>query len=720
MRMRMIISNCMIIGMLAVLTVGCERPSEPGTPAAGEEQTGKAQAGEEGDEVTAQLIAREQLFGNPRRTSGRVSPDGRHLSFLAPHNGVLNVWVGSVLDPAGAEPVTDDDTRGIRRYFWAHTSEHVIYLQDKGGDENWRVYSVDLDSGEETDLTPLEDVAARVQHVSPRHPEEILVGLNDRDESLHDIYRVNILSGQRDLVEENPGFSGYLTDDEYNVRGAMKMLEDGSERYLRRDDEGEWQEWFTVPHEDTLATAPIGFDAAGGTLYMYDSRDRNTAALVAMDVASGEFEVLLENEDADVSDVTRHPVSRRVEAAAVDYTRKEWTVLDDDYADDFDALAEAADGELSIHTRTRDDNEWVVGYEQADEPPQYYRYDRNSGTVTFLFATRPGLSDEALMEMNPVTIESRDGLDLVSYLTLPPVPRAEEGSLEPEEPVPMVLLVHGGPWGRDSYGFNNHHQWLANRGYAVLSVNFRGSTGFGKDFINAGDQEWAGRMHDDLIDAVEWAVDKGIATKDQVAIMGGSYGGYATLVGLTFTPEAFACGVDIVGPSNLNTLLESIPPYWEPVFELFARRVGDPRTEEGRKLLAERSPLSRVDRITKPLLIGQGANDPRVKQAESDQIVEAMQDRNIPVTYVLFPDEGHGFARPENSLAFNAVAEAFLGECLGGHVEPIGDDFEGSSIRVPEGAGHVPGLEPALEALPERDAGEGGPAGEPAEEAVEG
>lgn len=706
-----------VIGTLALLLAACQQEDGQQQVADPAAQPGRPDA-EQQDQPD--LIPREMLFGNPQRSTGRLSPDGRHLSFLAPHQGVLNVFVGSVLDPAGAEAVTDDDTRGIRRYFWAHTSDHIIYLQDKGGDENWRVYSVDLETGEETDLTPLEGVAAQIQQVSPRHPEEILVGLNDRDKSLHDIYRVNILTGERELVEQNPGYAGYLTDDEYNVRVAMEMLEDGSQRYLRRDDEGAWQEWFTVPHEDTLATSPIGFDAEGETLYLYDSRGRNTAALVAMDVASGDTEVLLEDEDADVSDVTRHPVSRRVQAAAVDYTRKEWTVLDDELAGDFEALREANDGELSIHTRTRNDNEWVVGYEQADKPYQYYRYDRNSGTVTFLFATRPDLTGRALMEMHPVTIESRDGLDLVSYLTLPPVPRAGEGSIQPEDPVPMVLLVHGGPWGRDTYGYNSHHQWLANRGYAVLSVNFRGSTGLGKDFINAGDKEWAGKMHDDLIDAVEWAVDRGITTKDQVAIMGGSYGGYATLVGLTFTPERFACGVDIVGPSNLNTLLNSIPPYWKPMFELFATRVGDPRTEEGKALLKERSPLTHVEQIEKPLLIGQGANDPRVKQAESDQIVEAMQENDIPVTYVLFPDEGHGFARPENSLAFNAVAEAFLGECLDGYVEPIGDDFQGSSIRVPEGAGHVPGLEAALEALPDRESGESGQAGEPEEEEVEG
>ena len=288
--------------------------------------------------------------------------------------------------------------------------------------------------------------------------------------------------------------------------------------------------------------------------------------------------------------------------------------------------------------------------------------------------------------MRTAVLESRDGLDLVVYYTLPI-------DADGREPLPTVLFVHGGPWGRDSWGYNAHHQLLANRGYAVLSVNFRGSTGFGKAFVNAGDREWAGKMHDDLLDTVEWAIERRISDPDRIAIMGGSYGGYATLVGLTFTPDVFACGVDIVGPSNLNTLLDTVPPYWEPEIATMRARVGDNSTDEGRRFLTERSPLTHAGRITKPLLIAQGANDPRVKRAESDQIVEAMKSHGIPVTYVLFPDEGHGFARPENSLAFTALAEAFLSRCLGGRYEPIGDDFTGSSIRVVEGASGVPRLD---------------------------
>ncbi|MCH8166145.1 MAG: S9 family peptidase, partial [Planctomycetes bacterium] len=299
-----------------------------------------------------------------------------------------------------------------------------------------------------------------------------------------------------------------------------------------------------------------------------------------------------------------------------------------------------------------------------------------------------------LAPMDSEVIRARDRLKLVSYYTLP-VGSDADGDGRPEQPLPMVLWVHGGPWWRDFWGYDPVHQWLANRGYAVLSVNFRGSTGFGKKFINAANMEWGGRMQLDLLDGVRWAVKKKIADPQKVAIMGGSYGGYATLVGMTFTPETFACGVDIVGPSNLVTFMETMPPYWEPFVELWATRVGDHRTPEGRSFLAQRSPLTFADRIARPLLIGHGANDPRVKQAESDQIVEIMQEQNIPVTYVLYPDEGHGFARPENRLSFFAVAEAFLAEHLGGRYEPIGDDFEGSSISVPVGADQIPGLREA-------------------------
>jgi dipeptidyl aminopeptidase/acylaminoacyl peptidase len=389
------------------------------------------------------------------------------------------------------------------------------------------------------------------------------------------------------------------------------------------------------------------------------------------------------------------PSDGHAQAVSFEYERRAWRVLDPVITPDFEYLKTVVDGDLDVISRSQRDDFWTVSYMVSDGPVRYYLYDRTRKTATFLFTNRAALEGVKLARMYPVVIPTRDGKSLVSYLSLPPAADLD-GTGKPREPQPMVLLVHGGPWARDSWGYDGWHQWLATRGYAVLAVNYRGSTGFGKSFLNAADREWGGKMHEDLIDAVEWAKQGGIADRQRVAIMGGSYGGYATLVGLTFTPKTFTCGVDLVGISNLNTFLASIPPYWEPWLEYLARRVGDPRTEDGKKLLTERSPLTRADAIERPLLIGQGANDPRVKQAESDQIVRTMKAKNLPVSYVLFPDEGHGFARPENRIAFFAVAEAFLAQHLGGVYQPVGDDFVGASITVPEGAGQIPTIAGSL------------------------
>ncbi|MEN1925421.1 S9 family peptidase [Luteimonas qiangzhengi] len=645
------------------------------------------------DEV--ELIPREALFGNPERASVRISPDGQYLSWIAPVGGVLNLWVAPADDLNNARPVTRDEGRGIRAYFWGYRPGTLLYLRDSGGDEDFHLYALDLESSESRDLTPFEKTTATVVSVSRNHPDSILVGMNDRDPQWHDLYRVDLASGERTLVEENTGMlAGYMTDADYTLRYAMRARPDGGMDILRREGD-RWQEHDAIPFEDAMNTSPGGLTLDGQTLYMLDSRDRNTSALYAINTTSGERSLIHEDGRADVSGTLSDPATGEIQAVSVNYLRDEWTVLDDSIAADLEKLEQIGPGEVGVGSRTLDDRTWIVTYSAAEAPAKYYRYDRDSGELSELFSARPALDGMPLVPMWPVELEARDGLNLVSYLTLP-AHADPDGDGKPDTAVPMVLLVHGGPWARDYYGYSGYDQWLANRGYAVLSVNFRGSTGFGKDFTNAGDGEWGKKMHDDLIDAVQWAVTEGVTTEDKVAIMGGSYGGYATLAGLTFTPDTFACGVDIVGPSNLNTLLETVPPYWASFFEQLARRMGDPRTEEGRTWLTERSPLTHVDNISKPLLIGQGANDPRVKQAESDQIVDAMTGKDIPVTYVLFPDEGHGFARPENNMAFNAVAEGFLGQCLGGRAEPIGD-LTGSSIQVPAGADIVPGLAEALE-----------------------
>ena len=608
---------------------------------------------------------------------------------------MMNVWVGDFADPSAAEPVTRDMTNFAHDYAWAYTNDHILYTQDTDGDEEWRIYSVDINTGRTTRLTPAEGVKAHFSEISPKFPHEILIELNDRDPSLHDLYRIDIRTGERALVRENEGFIGFITDQDFNVRFAMRFTEDGGSELLSPTAAGGWELFSEIAIEDSLLTWPLGIDRTGKSLYMSDSRDRNTAAVVRVDLDTEDRFLIAGDPQADLSDAIVHPLTGEPQAAAFTFERKHWQIIDHSIAGDLAYLQTVADGEIEVVSQSLDNRRWIVLYTIDSGPGRYYSYDRDSRTARFLFTDVTTIEELSLAKMHPVIIKSRDGLNLVSYLTLPTWTDAD-GNGRPESPLPMVLLVHGGPWARDEWGYNSEHQWLANRGYAVLSVNFRGSTGFGKEFINAAIKEYAGKMHDDLIDAVSWAVEEQVADPKRVAIMGGSYGGYATLVGLTFTPDTFTCGAELAGPSNLVTDLESNPPYLAWAVELFATRVGDHRTEEGRAFLRERSPLSYVDRIKRPLLIGHGANDPRVKQAEAEQIVQAMQDRGFQVTYLLYPDEGHGFSYANNAQSFNAVAEAFLAQCLDGRYEPFGTVFRDSSITVPVGAGYIPGLAAVL------------------------
>ncbi len=594
-------------------------------------------------------ISREDLFGNPEKAMAQVSPDGKRLAYLAPDEGVLNLWVRTVGE-TDDRVVTRDRLQGIRSYGWAYDSRHLLYVQDVGGDENWHVWSVDLEGTAIRDMTPFLGVQASVVASVPEQPNTVLVAMNIRDARVHDVYSLELSTGALVLAVENPGdIVGWYADRELQVRAAMAATPDGGFQLRVREDVGSsFRELVTWPADEEGQAH--GFTPDGNGMYISTSLGADTAELRVLDIGSGTEQTLASDPAFDVDEVLRHPTEHHAQAVAFVRKRLEWTALDADIREDFARLARAHDGEFHLVSRDLADRTWIVLYVNDTSPAAYYLYDRTAGDLRFLFTTRPALEKAELAPMLPVEVPSRDGLTLYCYLTLPV-------GIEPQG-LPLVLNVHGGPWHRDVWGYDPEAQWLANRGYACLQVNFRGSTGFGKRFLHAGDREWGAGMHDDLLDAVQWAVGKGYADPKRVAIYGGSYGGYAALVGASFTPDVFACAIDMVGPSSLRTLIASIPPYWEPLKRLFTKRIGDPETEP--EFLDSRSPLYRADAIRCPLLIAQGANDPRVKQAESEQIVAALRERNTPVEYLLFEDEGHGFARPENRLKFYEAAEAFL------------------------------------------------------------
>ena len=641
------------------------------------------------------LIPRSVLFGNPERGAPAVSPDGKWLAFGAPASGVMNVFVAPVGDLTKAVQVTFDDKRPVRTYFWSHDGKWVIYMQDLAGDENFHVFRVGPDGKNALDLTSKPGVKAQLVGTSVKHKSRILIGMNDRDAQLHDVYDVDLATGKATLVLENPGYIGFTADEDLKIRFVQRFEPDGGMTIHSQGKEKErWTLHDKVPAEDQLTTDILGFDARGKRYYMTDTRGRDTAALYAVDARSKKKKLLAEDAAADFAGVITHPTTQEIRAVAFNRLRPTWKVLDRKIAGDLDAIRKLDDGDFQVISMSEDDRVWILSFAGDRQPNRYWSWDRKAKKGTMLYAARPALEGLPLAKMHPVEIPARDGLSLVSYLSLPPEADKNDDGVA-DAPVPMVLLVHGGPWARDTWGYNPLALLLANRGYAVLRVNFRGSTGFGKAFLNAANLQWGKKMHDDLLDAVAWAVERKVTAADQVCIMGGSYGGYATLAGLTLTPDAFKCGVDIVGPSNLITLAESAPPYWKPLLVIFKTRMGDWTTPEGREAMLAVSPLTHVDKIKRPLLIGQGANDPRVKQAESDQIVRAMQAKGLPVTYVLFPDEGHGFQRPENMQAFMAIAEAFLSAHLGGSYQPMKpDDFKGSTVKINAGAAGIPGLPP--------------------------
>lgn len=638
------------------------------------------------------LIPRAVLFGNPERTGPRISPDGKWMAFGAPADGVINVFVAPADDLDKATQVTFDKQRPVRNFFWSTDGKYVLYMQDAAGDENFHLFRVKPDGTGATDLTPKAGARAELVGLSDKHPGHVLVGLNDRDPQVHDLYKIELATGASTLVMKNEaGVVNPVADEDLVPRLGTQFQPDGSIKIVAITAKGV-VDHEVVPADDTLTTQVLGFEYTGKRYYQLDARNRDTAALFEVEAKTKKRKLLAEHTRGDADGVILHPTTGVARAVSFTVERPEWKVLDKKIAADVAALQKLDDGDFAVTSMSKDDQIWIVAYSGDRQPARFWRWDRKAQKGTMLYAARPALEGLPLARMHAVQIPARDGLSLVSYLSLP-VAADPDGDGVPTAPVPMVLLVHGGPWARDEWGYHPLHQLLANRGYAVLSVNFRGSTGFGKKFVNAGDLQWGKKMHDDLLDGVAWAVERGVTRTDDVCIMGGSYGGYATLAGLTLTPTAFKCGVDIVGPSNLITLVESVPPYWKPLISVFQRRMGDWTTPEGKAAMLAVSPLTHAGAIERPLLIGQGANDPRVKQAESDQIVAAMQAKKLPVSYVLFPDEGHGFARPENMQAFMAVAEAFLSAHLGGTYQPMtAADFAGSTIQVKAGAEGIPGL----------------------------
>jgi len=613
------------------------------------------------EKFTTPLIPREVLFGNPERADPQISPDGTQIGYLAPVDGVLNVWIRT-LGKTDDRAVTADKHRGIRNFLWQYDNKHILYVQDVGGDENWRLYQTDLATKQTKDMTPFEKVRVDIVAYEWSLPDTILVQMNKRDPKLFDVHRIDLKTREVELDTENPGdVQSWQADNALRIRAAQVQTDEGGTIIRIRDNsKSPWRELIRWGPDETFGGVN-GFSPDNQALWITTSLDVNAARLLEIDLGSGKRKVITEDPQFDVSSTINNPKTNALEAVSYTKQRTEYVFIDARAKADFEVLHKVRKGDIAGISQSLDDNRWIVGFVSDDAPEYWYLYDRSKQQATLLFSNRPQLEKYTLSAMKPIEFTARDGMKLYGYLTTPAGMEARN--------LPMVEFVHGGPWGRDEWGYNRYAQWLANRGYAVLQVNFRGSTGYGKQYVNAGDRQWAGTMHTDLLDGKDWVAKQGIANPAKVCIMGGSYGGYATLAGVTFSPDAFACGVDIVGPSNLNTLLKTIPPYWSTLLTTFHKRMGDSEA-----VLKEESPLFKADQIKAPLLIGQGANDPRVNKAESDQIVAAMRKNDKPVQYYVFPDEGHGFARPANNMAFNAASEEFLAKYLGGRFEPATAD----------------------------------------------
>jgi dipeptidyl aminopeptidase/acylaminoacyl peptidase len=627
------------------------------------------------------LIPLEHFFDNPEIGGAQISPDGQWLSYVKPYKGKLNVYARPVNGTEADERVMTTDTlRPVGQYFWSRDGRYILYAQDKGGNENFRIYSVDPKQPGipvARDLTPFDKVRAAIFAVPRRTPGRILIGLNKRIPSAFDAYWLDLASGKLDLAVENPGRHGaYLIDQSGQIRVATQSTPTGANDILVRAKDGDpWRTLATYPATEDVEPLRIAPD--GKHLYVSSNAGTaNLSRLLLLDMDTGK-ETLVESDpkgevdfgSAVFSEVTDSLIATAYIGDTVRiYPRTK--MLTKLLAD----VRKLHDGTPGITSSTADETKYIVAFNSPTDPGATYLYDAKTGQSKFLFRPRPWLKSTELSNMTPVSFTARDGLRVHGYLTTPRGVEAKN--------LPMVLLVHGGPWARDAWGYQPEAQLLANRGYSVLQVNYRGSTGYGKTFYNAAVKEFSGKMHTDLLDGVSWAVQQGIANPKKVGIYGGSYGGYATLVGVTFSPDAFACGVDYVGPSSLVTLIESFPPYWRPFMEgSWFRFVGDPAKAADRADMLARSPISRVDSIRVPLLVVAGANDPRVTKLEADQLVAALRDRGVKVQYIVAANEGHGFANPDNRMALYRAMEQFFGQCLGGRVQPTVSEAISSHLK---------------------------------------
>ena len=616
------------------------------------------------------VIDREVFFGDPEIAGSQISPDGNYISFLKPFNGVLNIWVKTVEQKfEDAHPLTADTARPIRGYFWSRDSKYILYVQDKGGDENFRIYKVDpAGKGEpvptSTDLTPLEKVRAIIIDVPRNKPDEIIIGLNDRDPKLHDVYKLNLKSGERTLIRENKNnMAGWVTDTDGNLKLGIRIMPDGGTEILKLLKDTV-ESVYQVDNEETVS--PVEFTPDGSSFYLLTNKgdDIDKTELLLFNLKNGKTNLIDKDpeDEVDLSNAIFSDITHKLLATVYIGDKQRIYPKDDQFAENYEKLKKAVpEGDYRLNSVSADEKKWIVSVSSDVDPGSTYLFNTETGAAEFLYKSRPELNNDYLAEMKPVSYKARDGMIIHGYLTLPKGIEAKN--------LPVVMFIHGGPWSRDYWGYNSYIQFLANRGYAVLQPNFRGSSGYGKKYLNSGNKEWGLAMQDDITDGARWLINQGIADPKKISIAGGSYGGYATLAGLAFTPDLYAAGFDIVGPSNIITLLKSIPPYWTPIKKMFDVRVGDMNNTDDLKLLQNVSPFNHAKAITAPLYVVQGANDPRVNKAESDQIVAALRDLGRDVEYMVAPDEGHGFAGLKNRMAMIVAMEKFLSKHIGGRLQ---------------------------------------------------